>query len=73
MATDSSSKLESKKSTRKVEVVMATDSVTADINRVVLRAERELDTVEWNENHEGGAGSHGSVIPDTADDMGPVN
>ena len=58
------------------QVVVATDSVRADVDNIVLRAERELDPVEWNQDVHSGIGSNyheSNLLPDTADDMGPGN
>lgn len=72
-------KLKSKKATTKqlpsAQVVMETDSISADVDRVVLRAERDLDSVERNQDTResvGVCGYHGNdFLPDAADDMGP--
>ena len=45
---------------------METGSAAADIEKVVLRMEQELDPVEWNRDDQ-----RIDVIPDTAEDMGP--
>ena len=58
------------------QVVVATDSVRADVDNIVLRAERELEPVEWNQDVHSGIGSNyheSNLLPDTADDMGPGN
>ena len=56
---------------------METDSISADVDRVVLRAERDLDSVERNQDTREGvgvSGYHGNdFLPDAADDMGPGN
>ena len=62
-----------KKTTKSVqsEVAMTTtDSVTTDLNEMLLRMERDHDGgVEWNGD---GAGNGGmDVLPETAEDMGP--
>ena len=55
------------------EVVMATTSVNDKVKEVVLKAEHELDVMEWNQDHDSRPGYYGNNIPETADDMGPGN
>ena len=67
-----------KKSTKQLsaaEIAMATNTVAADVDRIAVRAEQELEEVEWNRDTKrvGNRPSyHGNnILPDTADDMGP--
>ena len=46
-------------------VATTTDSVSANLNDVVLRMEQELEGVEWNGDNEV------DILPETAEDMGP--
>jgi hypothetical protein len=63
------------KQTSAAEIAMATNTVAADVDRIAVRAEQELDEVEWNRDTKrvGNRPSyHGNnILPDTADDMGP--
>ena len=58
------------------QIAMATNTVAADMDRIVVRAEQELNKEDRNQDTKGGVrnwpGYHGNdIIPHTADDMGP--